>query len=287
MTEPAVHVSVVVSTIGRPRELARCVEALLAAAPAPAQVIVVDQSPDGSAPDLPRPLTYLRVPDEGASRARNRGAAAALHDVLAFTDDDCVVATDWVGALRLAYADGEVDGVTGRVLPLSTGSDGVAVSSRTSRARRMFSGTGSIPWEIGTGGNLSLRRAVFERLGGFDEALGPGTSGRAAEDVDLLYRSMLRGCTIVYEPDAIVYHERKSRRAKLRGRFGYGYGMGTFLDLHARGGDLHARALRRRYVRGLARTALSGVRHGDIWPAADGLLTYAGLLAASASHAQG
>src|SRR5580765_2619853 len=99
MTEPAVEVSVVVSTIGRPRELARCVEALLA----PAQVIIVDQSPDGSAPDLPRPLTYLRVPDEGASRARNRGAAASLHDVLAFTDDDCVVATDWVGALRLAY----------------------------------------------------------------------------------------------------------------------------------------------------------------------------------------
>jgi GT2 family glycosyltransferase len=287
MTEPVVDVSVVVSTVGRPRELARCVKALLAAAPAPAQVIVVDQSADGSAPDLPRPLTYLRIPDEGVSRARNRGAAAALHDVLAFTDDDCVAAANWVAALRVAYADAAVDGVTGRVLPLLTGRDGVAVSSRTSRARRVFSGTGSIPWEIGTGGNLSLRRAVFERLGGFDEALGPGTSGRAAEDVDLLYRSMLKGCTVVYEPDAIVYHERKSRRARLGGRFGYGYGMGTFLDLHARRGDLHARELRRRYARGLARAAVSGVRHGDVWPAVDGVLTYAGLLAASAPHAHG
>jgi GT2 family glycosyltransferase len=134
---------------------------------------------------------------------------------------------------------------------------------------------------------LSLRRAVFERLGGFDEALGPGTSGRAAEDVDLLYRSMLKGCTVVYEPDAIVYHERKSRRARLGGRFGYGYGMGTFLDLHARRGDLHAREQRRRYARGLARAAVSGVRHGDVWPAVDGVLTYAGLLAASAPHAHG
>jgi len=151
----------------------------------------------------------------------------------------------------------------------------------------VFSGRGSIPWEIGTGGNLSLRRAVFERLGGFDEALGPGTTGRAGEDVDLLYRSMLEGCTVVYEPNAIVYHERKSRRARLGGRFGYGYGMGTFLAMHARRGDLHARELRRRYGRGLALTALSGVRHGDVWPAVDGALTYAGLLAASAPRPQG
>src|SRR3954447_4172781 len=232
MTGPIVDISVVVSTVGRPHELARCVNALLAAEPAPAQVIVVDQSAAGGAPDLPRPLTYLRVPNEGASRARNRGAAAAAHDLLAFTDDDCVAARGWVGALLLAYADGANDGVTGRVLPFLCGREGVAVSSRTSRARRVFSGRGSIPWEIGTGGNLSLRRAVFERLGGFDEALGPGTTGRAGEDVDLLYRSMLEGCTVVYEPNAIVYHERKSRRARLGGRFGYGYGMGTFLAMH-------------------------------------------------------
>lgn len=273
-------VSVVICTLGRLRELERCVEALAAGDEQPAEIVVVDQAPDGRAAGLGHGVTCVRAPDEGVSRARNRGAAEATGDILAFTDDDCVPSPDWIAVLGTAYAGG-VDGVTGRVLPLPDGGGGVPVSSRTSPVRRTFEGAGAAPWEIGTGGNLSLRRSAFDRIGGFDETLGPGTAGRAAEDVDLLYRAVAAGCTLVYEPDALVYHERKTRRARLGGRFAYGYGMGAFLAGHARRGDGDAARLRRRYARVLARNAVAGVRRADGWPLVEGALTLAGIAAAS------
>ena len=266
-------VSVVVCTMDRPEALARCLDALRACTPAPAQIVVVDQ---GARPAAVEGVEYVRMAARGVSRGRNRGARVAEHELLAFTDDDCVPAPGWIGALERGYEDG-VDGVTGRVLPLP--GEGVAVSSRTSTTRRTFGGRGQTPWDIGTGGNLSVRRSAFEAVGGFDEALGPGTPARAAEDVDLLYRLANEGFAIRYEPDAVVYHELKSRRARVGGRYGYGYGLGTFLARHAAHGDEHARALRRRYAAGLARRAASGLRHADGWPALEGALTLAGIVA--------
>ena len=270
-------VSVVVCTLDRPDALARCLLALRDCTPPPAQIVVVDQ---GARPVVLEGVDYVHMTERGVSRGRNRGARAAEHELLAFTDDDCVPAPEWIGGLERGYDHG-VDGVTGRVLPLA-GDRGVAVSSRTSTARRTFSGPGQTPWDIGTGGNLSLRRSVFEAVGGFDEALGPGTPGRAAEDVDLLYRVASAGFAILYEPDAVVYHEPKSRRARVGGRFGYGFGLGTFLARHAARGDEHARTLRRRYAAALARGAGSGLRRASGWPALEGALTLAGMLAGSA-----
>jgi GT2 family glycosyltransferase len=268
-----VSVSVVVCTMDRPDALDRCLRALRACTPPPAQVVVVDQ---GAQPAAAEGVEVVRMTERGVSRGRNLGARAADHELLAFTDDDCVPAPNWIGALLRGFEDG-VDGVAGRVLPLP--GEGVAVSSRTSTERRDFGGPRQTPWDIGTGGNLALRRGAFEAVGGFDEALGPGTPARSAEDVDLLYRLANAGFTLRYEPDAVVYHELKTRRARVGGRYGYGYGLGAFLARHASGGDDHARTLRRRYVASLARRAASGLRHGDGWPALEGALTLAGIVA--------
>jgi GT2 family glycosyltransferase len=280
VSAPAAPISVVVCTFGRPVALERCLQAVLACDPPPSEVVVVDQGTDrleGRIDDAR--VTYVRIDRRGVSRGRNLGVEAAEHELVAFTDDDCVPAPGWIGALAAAYEHG-ADAVTGRVLPLP-GSRGVPVSSRTSEARRTFTGPNQTPWDIGTGGNLSLRRAALEAVGGFDEGLGPGTRGRAAEDVDLLYRVTNAGFTILYEPDAVVYHERKTRRARLGGRFDYGFGLGAFLVGHSARGDRHARELRRRYAADVVRRMASGVRHGSAWPAAEGVLTLAGIAAAS------
>jgi GT2 family glycosyltransferase len=270
----SVPISVVVCTLDRPDALTRCVRALLDCEPPPAQIVIVDQGARPTA-ELPDPeIEYLHMPERGVSRGRNRGARAAAHELLAFTDDDCVPARGWIGALAGAYEQG-VDGATGRVLPLPGPPRGVAVSSRTSEIRRTFTGPGQTPWDIGTGGNLSLRRSALETVGGFDETLGPGTAGRAAEDVDLLYRVASAGFAIRYEPEAVVYHEQKTRRERLEGRFDYGFGLGAFLAGHASRGDRHARTLRRRYAAGVVRRMTSP------WGAAEGALTLAGIAAGS------
>src|SRR5581483_12250299 len=139
----------------------------------------------------------------------------------------------------------EGDAVCGRVLPLAIDDPTACpVSSRTGTVHRRFRGcVGHAPWDVGTGGNLLMRRAVVDRAGGFDLRLGPGTPGRASEDVDMLYRLLLRGYTIDFEPAAVVYHEMKPRREATRINLPYGYGMGQMLGLHIRNHDSGARSL--------------------------------------------
>jgi len=82
-------VSVVVCTMDRPEALDRCLRALRECTPPPEQVVVVDQ---GAQPVAPEGVEVVRMTERGVSRGRNRGARAAEHELLAFTDDDCVPA---------------------------------------------------------------------------------------------------------------------------------------------------------------------------------------------------
>src|SRR5438067_1168599 len=70
-----------------------------------------------SAEDAGVPCVRCELP--GVARARNAGFRATHAPIVAFTDDDCLVAPDWTGAVAGAFhaADRDVAFVTGRVLP--------------------------------------------------------------------------------------------------------------------------------------------------------------------------
>jgi len=90
--------SLVICTFRRPAAVRRLLEALSSQTCPPAEVLVVDASPDAeteavvSAAALLPGLVYDRVPQEerGLTRQRNRGIARAQGDVIAFLDDDTV-----------------------------------------------------------------------------------------------------------------------------------------------------------------------------------------------------
>jgi GT2 family glycosyltransferase len=62
-----------------------------------------------------------------------------------------------------------------------------------------------------TGGNIAVRRIVFDRVGLFDERLGPGQTG-ISEDVEYAKRVTKSGFKIGYEPHAAVYNEMDKSR---------------------------------------------------------------------------
>ncbi|MDW8444478.1 MAG: glycosyltransferase family A protein [Acetobacteraceae bacterium] len=114
-SQPLLPVSIVVCTRNRAESLGRTLAALarLEVAPLPAvELLVVDNgSTDGTAEvvraaqvSFPYPLRLVPCPEKGLSRARNAGVLAARHDLVLFTDDDCLPEPDW--ALRLAEAYG-------------------------------------------------------------------------------------------------------------------------------------------------------------------------------------
>ena len=276
-------ISVVVVTLGRSSVFERCLAALEQGVRTPDELVVVDQSGERLADVLGHPtatpLRHVRASGLGISRARHLGAEAATGDMLAFTDDDCVPDESWLAAL--AAADG--DAATGRILPLDDDREGlVAVSSRTSREHRRFHGTGGIvPWEAGSGGNLLLRRELFERLGGFDTRFGPGAEYRAAEDVELLERILAAGATIVYTPEAVVYHERKRRSERLKRRVPYGFGMGAAV---AASGPGRRRFLASRYLGMQLHAAGAGAKRLSPVRIAEPLLSAAGFTAGMALY---
>jgi GT2 family glycosyltransferase len=279
-----VPVAVAIATVDRPDALARCLDSLLAAPVLPAEIVVVDQGGrpetgaalDGRSREGVR-LAHVVVPRRGLAASRNAAAAETTAPVLAVTDDDCVPESEWVETIASAFAAPDApDALAGRVLPLGPAALGLhAVSSRTSELRRELSGR-AVPWDVGTGANLAVRREWLERVGGYDERLGAGTPGRAGEDMDMLYRLLRAGARIRYEPDAVVRHERHPTARRRASRFGYGVGIGAFCAVWLRRRDPYALAILGRWLAMRLRLLAAAVPRRRWSAAADELRILAG-----------
>jgi GT2 family glycosyltransferase len=200
LSEPAI--SVVVATHNRSSLLPRLVHALERQTGLPSfEVVVVDDaSTDDTRSVLERlrakasvPLKVLSTPrNAGPATARNLGWRAAGAPLVAFTDDDCTPDPGWLAALR-ARLD-EADLVQGRTL---SDPDGWP-------ARSVFARTVEVTFERGfyETCNMGYRRALLERLGGFDESF----RHPFGEDADLAWRALEAGARSAFEPDALVIH---------------------------------------------------------------------------------
>lgn len=229
----------------------------------------------------------VRAEQPGLGRARNLGLRRVQEDVVAFTDDDCLVAGDWLETLVGEFAQPDPPAfVTGQVrpdvdeprrawLPVSV-TDGL-------EARAL--GPGDDVRRFGHGANMAWNRAALERIGGFDDRLGVGSTLRAAEDVDAWWRALDAGFTGRYTPDAMVVHRQwRDRAAMLRSYYGYGVGAGALAVKRFRmasagaGNGLRRGSARRALLRALlvddgpGRALRSLGRGHEMAAVADGLL---------------
>jgi GT2 family glycosyltransferase len=259
--------SLIIGSRNRPRLLAEAVTSVLRGEEVPAEIVLVDQS------DVPHPslamlttdraceIRYLHSRSVGVSRARNVGIAAARHDILAFIDDDILVTPAWFGALiRQVAIAGRCSVVSGRVLATTPGTPGgFAPPSKVDEAPAIYEGR--IDEDVLLGGNSALYRSALDRVGAFDERLGPGTPFPAAEDNDLGYRLLGAGYRIIYAPEALVYHQAwRPEWDYVLLRWRYGRGQGAYYAKHFSLRDRHMLGRMRsdisRHVRRLPRRVL-------------------------------
>jgi GT2 family glycosyltransferase len=268
-TPTAGDLTVAVATCGRPEGLARCLQALAAGSVRPGEVIVVDQAPTAQARAVvvgSRGLAarYVEQPRLGLSASRNLALASATTPLLAVTDDDCAPHEGWVAALAAALARHPVPAaVTGPIVAVGPRPPGAhAVSLRVASAGVDHRGR-VLPWHVGSGANFAAHTAVLERHAGWDERLGVGSPGRAAEDTDLLYRIMRAGGTVRWEPGAIVAHEWQTRARRMETRTSYAFGIGALCGLWLRRGDPYAARMLAAYARLHGSQLAGAVRRRD------------------------
>lgn len=169
------------------------------------EVIVVDnESTDGSAAAA-RANGAVVITSPGASVAahRNRGARAALGSLLAFADADHEIDRHWIETAVEVLADPSV-AATGSAYLTQPSANWVQRHYDGMRARP--AGRAEVSW-LGSG-NFAVKRAAFERVGGFDATL------TACEDVDLCNRLRLAGLRIVADPDLRSIHFGDPRTLK-------------------------------------------------------------------------
>lgn len=248
------QLTVCVVTYERPAFLVRCLESLHSHAPH-AQVVVVDASAADDRLSAQRAFPgalYAHRPDLAGWMTRSRNAALlqASGEIIAFLDDDVVVSPGWAEALLSAFAsDPMPDAVAGRTRNLQPGEEtydqpiGRLRDNGTLTAGFAAEADGLVPVDHGIGANMSFRRELLARLGGFRDDY-PGTAMR--EDTDIFLRVKRLGGRTVFAPEACVDHlpgpHVKGRRFDTRYKL---YGRRNHLVLLARHAGLGSPLVRR------------------------------------------
>lgn len=206
-------ISAIVCTRNRGESAVATIKSILASDCTDFEVILVDQSTDQVTEDAielfcsdPR-FRYIHATTKGVSRARNLGVATAKGEIIAFTDDDCMVPSSWLDAIthiftqnpRVTIAFCNVEAApydTSRgFTPAYTRANNKIVRNFADKCRAR-----------GIGAGMAVRRESILSIGGFDEMLGPGADFPACEDGDLAMRALIQGQWIYETHEVAVLH---------------------------------------------------------------------------------
>ena len=180
-------------------------------------------------------FTYITETNQGASFARNTGAAVAKGQWLCFMDDDAVATPNYVeNILKHIETMPDVVGFGGRIIPKYIPAEPKWMSYYVSSLVGNFDyaptacafENGKYPLES----NMIVRKDVYDAIGGFNTAL-PGVVGTlriGGEGKELFYKILALGHTIYYDPAICVHHvvEVKKLTSEYMYRVASGIGRG-------------------------------------------------------------
>lgn len=192
----------------------------------------------------------------GLAGARNAGIHRASGEVVVFLDDDAEADPLWLRTLVGQFGDPSVAGTGGRVVP------DWPMAARPQWFPPEFD------WVVGCsyrglpdvvapvrnpiGASMAMRRSLFERIGGFDTAMGRMKAvplGCEETELAIRARHQLVGAEFLYVPDATVTHKVGGERARPRYFFSRCFAEGlSKAALTKRAGSGPALSSERRYL---------------------------------------
>src|SRR6266478_3160037 len=224
-------VSVVVASYNGDRTLKACLDSLARLNYPDYEIILVDDGSTDSTPQitsaLPKVRYFRHEKNLGLSIARNTGIAAAVGEIIAFTDSDCRADEDWLYYLVADLLESEFAGIGGpNFLPPEDSLVAAAVMvSPGGPAHVMLTDRQA---EHIPGCNMAFYKWALAEIGGFDPIF-----RRAGDDVDLCWRLQQAGHAIGFSPAGFVWHYRRSTLGDyLRQQHGYGVAEALLVGKH-------------------------------------------------------
>ncbi|HEX2910686.1 MAG TPA: glycosyltransferase family 2 protein [Chloroflexia bacterium] len=243
-------ITVVICTHNRAKEAVNSAKILLNQNYPNYELLIVDNASSDNEVERLVTREFAQVPQvrfvieerKGLSWARNRGIFAARGEIIAFTDDDVIADPGWLSALWKNFSEGtHIACVTGMVVASELDTETQLLCEQYANfnkgfERRAFDnhiaeiGYPYLAGQFGTGGNMAFRRSFLLKIGGFDGRLGTGMPSCGGEDLDIFFRTIKGGGTIIYEPAAIIRHAHWREYPVMLGRMeNYGKGLTAFL----------------------------------------------------------
>lgn len=225
------NITVGIITYHRPGRVDALLDSLHEQDRHPDELIVYDESEDDRTADVVAShrdrfeedgvdLSYTHAAGKTIQgEARNAVIDTATADILCFLDDDTVATPGWMEGIEDAYTEfPAAAAVGGPALTVDEDRNVIPDILRTPENQNTFNRYGEVhdasdrwvpPHPVEThkfrGANMSFRVDALEEIGGFD----PGYRGNAyREEDDVMARLWNRGDTLIYSPDATVYHFR-------------------------------------------------------------------------------
>ena len=238
----------------RPTTLGHAIESIKVQSHESWELIVVGQGDEQTlrsavedAADGDERIRYRHLDRFGTCAARNRGIEQAMGEVIAFMDDDCEAAEDWLARIATTFEHhpeiGLLSGALVRPDP-PPGSPKPMVCPEMVPFEVTYdpveTGYQSPPGFGAAGANLAVRRSVAEAVGPFDELLGPGARYASTEDTDYVLRVEALPTSLRSDPSVVVNHTHGHRfglGASYRLLRSYAVGNGALAAKLALAGD--------------------------------------------------
>jgi glycosyltransferase involved in cell wall biosynthesis len=228
-------VSLIICTRDRYQQLACCLESVRRLTfDRPWELILVDNgSIDETAAVVSEfietanvPAIYIFEPRRGKSTGLNTALKTASGKILAFTDDDCYPAPDFLSQVWSAFDDPSVGYIGGRIMLHDP--DDYPITIDESTTPRTFPARSFVCAGCVQGANMAFRRRVLLDIGGFDPLFGPGTLF-IAEEIDAASRASAMGWKGAYHPKVVVRHHHGRKAADVAALWkSYAMGCGAY-----------------------------------------------------------
>lgn len=207
-------ISVVIPTRNRGAAPRFAVESILANRYPDFEVILVDQSTNSETADALAHLSsdprfrYIPSDKVGTGWARWTGVNASQYEIIAMTDDDCLVPPQWLAVIGGCFAEnGELGLIFTQVdAGEHDGSAGYVPHFPVER-ERLVCRLSRFVGHIGMGASMAMRRDFLISSGGFDRNLGPGSEFHSGEDLDIAIRALAAGWCVLQTNRTAVIHE--------------------------------------------------------------------------------